>query len=107
MKFQILKSEIVSHISYLVGSKNEAAVIDPRRDCDIYLETTKKWEAKIKYVFETHRNEDYVIGSVELANVTGAQVLHGPGLDWGYGSTISDTQEFSIGSLKIVALHTP
>ncbi len=107
MKFQVLKSDIVAHISYLVGSKNEAAVIDPRRDCDIYLETAKKWEAEIKYVFETHRNEDYVIGSVELAKVTGAQVLHGPGLDWGYGSTISDTQEFSIGSLKIVALHTP
>ncbi len=107
MKFQVLKSEIVSHISYLVGSKNEAAVIDPRRDCDIYLETAKKWEAKIKYVFETHRNEDYVIGSVELSKVTGAQVLHGPGLDWGYGSTINDKQEFSIGSLKIVALHTP
>jgi hydroxyacylglutathione hydrolase len=107
MKFQVLKSEIVSHLSYLVGSKNEATVIDPRRDCDIYLEITEKWEAKIKYVFETHRNEDYVIGSVELAKATGAQVLHGPGLDWSYGSTIRDKQEFSVGSLKIVALHTP
>ncbi len=67
----------------MVSSKNEAAVIDPRRDCDIYVETSKKWEAKIKYVFETHRNEDYVIGSVELAKTTGAQVLHGPGLENG------------------------
>jgi hydroxyacylglutathione hydrolase len=107
MKLQVLKSEVVSHISYLVGSKNEAAVIDPRRDCDIYLETAKKWEAKIEYVFETHRNEDYVIGSVELAKATGAQILHGPDLDWDYGSTISDEQEFPVGSLKIVALHTP
>jgi len=107
MKFQVLKSEIVSHLSYLVGSKNEAAVIDPRRDCGIYLETAKKWEARIKYVFETHRNEDYVIGSVELAKATGAQVLHGPGLDWGNGSTVNDKQESSVGSLKIVALHTP
>lgn len=107
MKFQVLKSEVVSHISYMVGSKNEAVVIDPRRDCEIYIETAKKWETKIKYVFETHRNEDYVIGSVELAKISGAHVLHGPGLDWGYGSTISDKQEFSIGSLKIVALHTP
>ena len=107
MKFQVLKSEIVSHLSYIVGSKNEAAVIDPRRDCDIYLGITEKWEAKIKYILETHRNEDYVIGSVELAKATGAQVLHGPGIDWGYGSTIRDKQEFSVGSLKIVALHTP
>ena len=107
MKFQVFKSEIVSHISYIVGSKNKAVVIDPRRDCDIYLETSRKWEAKIDYVFETHRNEDYVIGSAELSNLTGAQVLHGPGLDWRYGQTISDKQEFSIGSLKIIALHTP
>lgn len=91
----------------MVSSKNEAAVIDPRRDCDIYVETSKKWEAKIKYVFETHRNEDYVIGSVELAKLTGAQILHGPDLNWGYGSTISDKQEFVIGALKIIALHTP
>ena len=71
------------------------------------LEIAEKWEAKMKFVLETHRNEDYVIGSVELAKATGAQVFHGPGLDWGYGSTISDTQEFSLGSLTVLALHTP
>ncbi|MEM2107825.1 MAG: MBL fold metallo-hydrolase [Candidatus Bathyarchaeia archaeon] len=107
MKFKILKSEIVSHLSYMISSKNEAAVIDPRRDCEKYLETARKWETKIKYIFETHRNEDYVIGSLELANATGAQVYHGPGLDWAYGKTIEDGQEFAIGSLKIVSLHTP
>ncbi len=107
MRIQTVKSEVVSHISYILSSKNEAMVIDPRRDYEIYLEIAKKWEAKIKFIFETHRNEDYVIGSVELAKETGAQVFHGPGLDWGYGSTISDKQEFSVGSLKILALHTP
>ncbi|MEM2112456.1 MAG: MBL fold metallo-hydrolase, partial [Candidatus Bathyarchaeia archaeon] len=102
MKFKIYKSEIVSHLSYMISSKNEAAVIDPRRDCETYLENARKWETKIKYIFETHRNEDYVIGSLELANATGAQVYHGPGLDWAYGKTIEDGQEFAIGSLKIV-----
>jgi len=107
MRFQVVKSEIISHISYVVGSKNEAAVIDPRRDCEIYLEISKNWEAKIKYVFETHRNEDYVIGSLELASITGAQVFHGAGLDWGYGATTCDNQEFYLGSLLVRALQTP
>ena len=105
--FEVVKSEVVSHISYLVGSKNEAVVIDPRRDCQIYSEIAARWAARIKYVFETHRNEDYVIGSLELGSITGATVFHGPGLKWGYGNTAKDNQEFSVGSLKIKVLHTP
>ena len=105
--FEAIKSEIVSHISYIVGSKSEAAVIDPRRDCQVYSEIAMKWSTRIKYVFETHRNEDYMIGSLDLSRTTGATILHGPGLDWGYGETVEDTQEFSLGSLKIKALHTP
>lgn len=107
MLFQAVKSEIVSHISYIISSKNEAAVIDPKRNCDVYLEIARRWESKIKYVFETHRNEDYVVGSVELAKATGARVFHGPGLSWGYGETLSDGQEFNLGLLKIKAFHTP
>ncbi len=107
MMFEAIKSEIVSHISYIVGSKNEAAVIDPRRDCQVYSEIAMKWGSRIKYVFETHRNEDYVIGSLDISKTTGAAIFHGPGLDWGYGKTIANAQEFSLGSLKIKALHTP
>ena len=107
MLFQVVKSEIVSHLSYIVGSKNEAAVIDPRRDCQIYTDIARKWGARIKYIYETHRNEDYVIGSLELSNMTGSQIFHGIGLKWGYGETVKDNQEFSLGSLKIRALYTP
>lgn len=107
MMFKAIKSEIVSHISYIVGSKNEAAVIDPRRDCQVYSEIAMKWDSRIRYVFETHRNEDYVIGSLDLSRTTGATIFHGPGVNWGYGKTIEDAKEFSLGSLKIKALHTP
>jgi hydroxyacylglutathione hydrolase len=106
MLVQTVKSNIVSHISYTIGSQNEAAVIDPRRDCRVYLEIAAKWEAKIKYIFETHRNEDYVIGSKELANLTEATVLHGHGLPWTYGNIIKDNQEVSSGLLRIKALYT-
>jgi hydroxyacylglutathione hydrolase len=107
MLIQTVKSEIVSHLSYIIGSKNEAAVIDPRRDCQVYLEIANTWGTKIKYIFETHRNEDYVTGSLELANLTGATIFHGPGLPWGFGKTIEDNQEIQIELLKIEALHTP
>jgi len=107
MLIQTVKSEIVSHLSYIIGNKNEAAVIDPRRDCQVYLEIANTWGTKIKYIFETHRNEDYVTGSLELANLTGATIFHGPGLPWGFGKTIKDNQEIQIELLKIKALHTP
>ena len=107
MLFQTVKSEIVSHLSYIIGNNNEAAVIDPRRDCKIYLKIAKNWGAKIKYIFETHRNEDYVTGSLELEKLTGATIFHGPELHWGFGKIIQDKQEIKIGSLKIKALHTP
>ncbi len=107
MLIQTVKSEIVSHLSYIIGNNNEAAVIDPRRDCKIYIKIAKNWGAKIKYIFETHRNEDYVIGSLELEKLTGATIFHGPGLPWGFGKIIQDNQEIKLGTLKVKALHTP
>jgi hydroxyacylglutathione hydrolase len=107
MLIQTVKSEIVSHLSYIIGNNNEAAVIDPRRDCKIYRKIAKNWGAKINYIFETHRNEDYVTGSLELEKLTGATIFHGPELPWGFGKIIQDKQEIKIGSLKIKALHTP
>ena len=107
MMFQAIKSEIVSHISYVLGSKTETIVIDPRRDCQIYPEIAMQWETRIKYIFETHRNEDYVIGSLELSKLTKAKIFHGPELQWGYGEIVNDNQEFSVGSLKIKAIYTP
>jgi hydroxyacylglutathione hydrolase len=91
----------------MVCSKNEAIVIDPRRDCQIYADIASKWGAIIKYIYETHRNEDYVVGSLELSKIAGSKVFHGKGLKWGYGEAVKDNQEFYLGSLKIRALHTP
>ena len=67
-------SEGLAHHSYYVGSGRTAAVIDPRRDCDVYLEIAKGLDQQIIFIFETHRNEDYVTGSCELAERTGAEI---------------------------------
>jgi hydroxyacylglutathione hydrolase len=107
MIFERIKSAGIAHISYLIGSGSEAAVIDPRRDCQIYVDSSRENGLKIKHIFETHRNEDYTTGSVELADITGAEIHHGPGLDWKFGNTLHDGQEFRIGNLKLTAIHTP
>lgn len=107
MILERFKSEGIAHNSYLLGSNNDAIVIDPIRDCQIYADFAQQMGLKIKYIFETHRNEDYVIGSVELKNLTGAEIFHGPGLDWKYGSLLLNGQTFQIGKLRLTAIHTP
>jgi hydroxyacylglutathione hydrolase len=102
-----IKSSIVAHISYFIGSGTEALVVDPRRDCLIYLDIAQQENMNIKYVFETHRNEDYVIGSKELAHRTGAEIYHGLWPDYAYGQTLTVGQEFNCGNLRVTAIHTP
>jgi hydroxyacylglutathione hydrolase len=102
-----IKSEIVAHISYFIGSASEAFVVDPRREPQIYVEIAKQENMNIKYVFETHRNEDYVIGSKELTSLTCAEIYHGPWPDFRYGKSLSDGQEFKVGNLMVKAIHTP
>jgi len=107
MILERVKSEGLAQISYFVGSENEAIVIDPRRDCQVYIDIAQREGMKIRSVFETHRNEDYVIGSLELAYFTGAKIYHGPGLPFKYGETLKDSQEFGFGKVKLTAIHTP
>jgi hydroxyacylglutathione hydrolase len=107
MIFKKIKSGVVSHLSYFIGSDNEAIVVDPRRDCQIYVDFAQKENMNIRYIFETHRNEDYVIGSLELASLTGAEIYHGSWPEFKYGKVVEDSQEFHIGKLKVTAIHTP
>lgn len=107
MNFKRIKSEGLAHVSYFISSESEACVIDPRRDIEDYIEAAYEEDATIKYIFETHRNEDYVIGSMELAQDGNAEIYHGPGLNFKYGNTLQEGQEFRIGNLKITWLYTP
>lgn len=108
MLFQRIESAGLAHYSYLIGDRQEAIVIDPRRDCDPYIEITEKEGYRITGILETHRNEDYLIGSVDLASRTGAEVWHAePELQYRYGKTVNDGREWKVGRLKVKALHTP
>jgi len=105
--FEIVKSEGIAQKSYFLGSNGTAAVIDPRRDCDIYIEIAEENDMKIEYIFETHRNEDYTIGSLELREIVGADIFHGKDLDFAYGNPVIEGNKFQIGSLVLEIVETP
>ena len=108
MHLRTIKSEGLAHNSYYISSQGEAVVIDPRRDCEIYTQLALQDCARIKYILETHRNEDYVIGSLELQNMTQAEIGHSKELPFKYGEhKLSDGDTLNVGSIKIKALYTP
>jgi len=107
MLFERVVSEGIAQNSYLIGSGGRAAVIDPRRDCDIYLEIANRHELVISHIFETHRNEDYVIGSLELKKRCGADIFHGSQMTFAYGKPVHEGDRFTLGSLELSVLETP
>ena len=109
MIFRRIESEGLASYSYLIGDGNQAAVIDPRRDARIYVEMAAQAGMRITHVLETHRNEDYLIGSLEVAEFTDAVVLRsGEGdVAYEYGEPIMDGEAISVGRLELEALHTP
>ncbi|MFW9979846.1 MAG: rhodanese-like domain-containing protein [Candidatus Thorarchaeota archaeon] len=109
MKITTIRSEGLSHLSYFVSSDGEAMVIDPRRDCDVYVELATIDESDILHIFETHRNEDYVVGSLELQNLApSARIGHSASTSFKYGDdNLHDEDTFSIGGFKVTVVHTP
>lgn len=108
MFFQRIESEGLAHYSYIFGHNGEACVVDPRRDCGIYEEIAAENGYRIKYILETHRNEDYLIGSCELSDMTGAEIWHADSQwDYEYGEPVEDGQEWSVGNFKIKAVLSP
>lgn len=108
MFFKRIKTPGIAHAAYVIGNEGEAAVVDPRRDIDEYLAAARAEDLTIKYVIETHRQEDFVIGSAELARVTGAKIVNGRHELFGHGDIrLEDGEDFSFKGLRLRALHTP
>ena len=107
MLFEKIKSDVLAHNSYIVGAGGEAAVIDPRRDCQVYTTLARSWDVKITRIFETHKNEDYLSGSRELARPTGAEILHGAREEFGFGTGVRDGDTFDLGPLELEIIKTP
>jgi glyoxylase-like metal-dependent hydrolase (beta-lactamase superfamily II)/rhodanese-related sulfurtransferase len=95
--------------AYYIESDGEAAVIDPLREVQPYIEKAERRGAKIKYVFETHFHADFVSGHQDLSAKTGAPIVFGPtGMKMGFDAIVAeDGQEFQLGKVKIRLIHTP
>jgi hydroxyacylglutathione hydrolase len=94
--------------AYYITSEGEAAIIDPLREIEPYIERAKKDNVKIKYIFETHFHADFVSGHIDLAKATGATIVYGPNANPSYKVHVAaDGEEFALGNVKIKTLHTP
>jgi hydroxyacylglutathione hydrolase len=103
-----LYTKCLSEAAYFIAEGTEAAVIDPLRDVDVYLQMAKEKNVTIKYIFETHFHADFVSGHLELAHQTGASIIYGPDTEADFAFyKAKDGEDFSIGKLSIKALHTP
>jgi hydroxyacylglutathione hydrolase len=100
--------EGLAHASYLIGTDGGAAVIDPKRDVDDYIETAAQEKLKIVAIFETHPHADFVSGHVELAERTGAKIYVSHLAPAKYQRTaLRDGDVVRVGSIEIRAMETP
>jgi hydroxyacylglutathione hydrolase len=98
----------LSEAAYYIESNGEAAIIDPMRDIDEYLQLANERKARIKYIFETHFHADFVSGHIDLGKATSAPIVYGPGTETKFPVHIAkDGETFKIGDLTIKVLHTP
>jgi hydroxyacylglutathione hydrolase len=108
MYVQQIYTGCLAEAAYYIESNGEAAIIDPMREIEPYLELLEKRGAKLKYVMETHFHADFVSGHLDLAKQTGAKLIFGPTANPSYSSYIAeDMERLKLGNVEIQVLHTP
>ena len=108
MKLEQLYTGCLAHGAYFVASNGEAALIDPLREIQPYLDMAAREQVTIKYVFETHFHADFVSGHLDLAKATGAEIVYGPTAQPGFPATVAaHGQKFPLGKAVFEVLHTP
>jgi hydroxyacylglutathione hydrolase len=108
MKVEQIYTGCISHAAYYIENNGEAAIFDPLREVDPYLQKALKDKASIKFVFETHFHADFVSGHLDLAKKTGAKIVFGPGAKPAYDAKIAnDGEDFKVGNYTVRAIHTP
>lgn len=94
--------------AYYITSNGEAAIIDPLREVQPYLDRLEKDNVTLKYIFETHFHADFVSGHLDLSQKTNAPIVYGPNANPTFDFVAAhDEQVFTIGNIKIKVLHTP
>jgi glyoxylase-like metal-dependent hydrolase (beta-lactamase superfamily II)/rhodanese-related sulfurtransferase len=108
MKVVQIYTGCIAHAAYYIESNGEAAIFDPLREVQPYIDRAEKDKATIKYVFETHFHADFVSGHLDLVKKTGARVVFGPTAKPGYPAIIAkDGELFKVGNASVKVIHTP
>jgi glyoxylase-like metal-dependent hydrolase (beta-lactamase superfamily II)/rhodanese-related sulfurtransferase len=108
MKLEQIYTGCIAHAAYYLESNGEAAIFDPLREVQPYIDKALSNNATIKYVFETHFHADFVSGHLDLANKTDAKIVYGPTAKPGFEAIVAeDNQVFNIGNCQVKVLHTP
>lgn len=108
MKIEQIYTGCLAHAAYYVESNGEAAIFDPLREVQPYIDRAEADGAKIKYIFETHFHADFVSGHIDLMKKTGGSIIFGPTANPSYEAIIAeDDQVFEVGDYKIKVIHTP
>ena len=98
----------LAQASYMIGSNGEAAVVDPRRDVDEYLEEARREGLAIRHIIETHLHADFVSGHRELASKTGAKIYFGRRARASFDHrAVADGDEVRMGDVVLRFLETP
>lgn len=108
MQFKQFYLGCLSHASYYLGSEDEAAIIDPQRDVEQYINEAVANGQKIKYVIETHSHADFVSGHLELSAKTGAEIIYGQRANTQFPTLkVKSGDELYVGKIKLRFLETP
>ena len=108
MEFHQFYLGCLAHASYLIGSNGEAAIVDPQRDVDQYIDEAGRRGLKIRYVIETHLHADFVSGHRELADRTGAEIVIGAAAGAQFAHRgVRDRDALRIGDVELRAMETP
>lgn len=108
MKIEQIYTGCIAHAAYYLESNGEAAIFDPLREVQPYIDRAAIDNATIKYVFETHFHADFVSGHLDLAKKADATIVYGPTAKPGFDALIAeDNQTFKVGNYTIKVLHTP
>ncbi|SDM33181.1 MBL fold metallo-hydrolase [Chryseobacterium taihuense] len=108
MKIEQIYTGCLAQGAYYIVSNGEAAIIDPLRETQPYIERLEKDNVTLKYIFETHFHADFVSGHLDLSRKTKAPIVYGPTAKPEFEAIIAeDNQVFKIGNITIKVLHTP
>ena len=108
MQIEQIYTGCLAQGAYYITSNGEAAIIDPLRETQPYLDRIERDGVKLKYIFETHFHADFVSGHLDLSKETGAPIVYGPTAKPEFEAIVAtDNQLFEIGNVKIKVLHTP